>query len=152
MSMVEELKKAIQGAQDNLYSRHDSPESVFLRDHGQALVESVEDAERWRKVRKAPLGAAGTPCVVMPKSERSGDFINGADADAAVDGMPWPVAPTFTVSELQELIVPFEIAHNVCGPDTEYGKGYGDACGDIVHSVNKIIDLARTKAGAGGGS
>ncbi|MGE7138356.1 hypothetical protein ACQKIE_12075 [Luteibacter sp. NPDC031894] len=115
----------------------------FILDHGPALLEAVVDAERWRKVRNAPIGVAGTPCIAVPSGPKHGEYANGEDADAAVDGMPYPEPSTLTIDSIRELIVPFEIAHNICGPDTEYAKGYGDACGDIVHSVTNAIDRAR---------
>jgi hypothetical protein len=58
--MVEELKAAIAQAVDNAkWFDHGSPDEStgdrFLRDHGQALVEALADAERWRHARACPV-------------------------------------------------------------------------------------------------
>jgi hypothetical protein len=65
MSMVEELKAAIASVRD-AYAKTDTRGSSeaydlaysrafdLIRDHGQALVEAVADAERWRHARACP--------------------------------------------------------------------------------------------------
>lgn len=54
-----------------------------------ALVDELRpDAERWRALRGIPyerLGNAGVPCVALPDSHNSGDYLTGEDADEAVD-------------------------------------------------------------------
>jgi|GEM_PF-6843109 len=100
------------------------------------------DAVRYRKLRAAPLGEPGMPCIAIPKSKRDGTFVNGADADAAIDGIALPDASLLLEHRLAEAIVPFEIAHNVCGPGTEYARGYGDACGDVVKAIRPLLAAA----------
>lgn len=47
-------------------------------------------ADRWCAVRDVPndqLGAVGIPCIALPSGLKSGDYLNGQDADDAVDHM-----------------------------------------------------------------
>jgi hypothetical protein len=85
MSLREELKASIQVAE---WMKHDSGDTtcgVFLRDHGQALLDAMEDAERYRWLRDA------SDCeieVYIPTDKNPSGF--GAwhshkDKDAAID-------------------------------------------------------------------
>lgn len=143
MARLERLGEPYGSGWNDFYNRC----AELIRTHGPALVEALRDAERWRKTRNAPIGVPGVPCLAMPEGERSGHYVNGEHADAAIDGMPWPETSHIAIAAIKDLLIPYEIAHNVCGPETEYARGYGDACGDIVKSVNDAIDQARAEGG-----
>lgn len=51
------------------------------------LQRDAQDAALWRTLRDVPddrLGEPGIPCVAMPSGPRSGEYLNGADAEMAV--------------------------------------------------------------------
>jgi len=102
----------------------------------------VEDAERYRKVRNAPIGVAGVPCIALPTGDRSGDFVNGEHADAVVDGLPLSevVATTVPVEAIRNVIDTMQIARDVKtdnGGDWE--TGYACAVDSICESLTAII-------------
>jgi len=62
----------------NIFSR----EAKRLRDEATRI-----DAERYRFLRSQPCegGPWGIPRIAVPESETRGEFVNEADADAAID-------------------------------------------------------------------
>lgn len=52
---------------------------------------NARDAWRYRNLRAAPVGVPGVPCIAIPVSATSGDYLSGEHADAAVDGFDIPV-------------------------------------------------------------
>lgn len=128
------VRKAYADGYDVGYAHGKGAANPFMPD------DVAKEAERYRKLRAAPLGEPGVACIALPRSARSGDFINGVEADAAIDGLPLPDPTQSLEWKLRDAIIPFEIAHNMCGPDTEYARGYGDACGDIVEAIKPLTE------------
>jgi hypothetical protein len=87
MTLREDLEKAIYEAHANYLSRHDSPVHVFLRDHGQALVEILEDSERYRAIRAFHSGALGDKKATVVFWNDHGPYepSYGPDLDSAID-------------------------------------------------------------------
>ncbi|NID15431.1 hypothetical protein [Luteibacter yeojuensis] len=102
----------------------------------------ARDATRYRKLCNSQMGVPGVACIALPSGPRSGDYVTAEDADAAVDGLPLPDPRDAIESKLRDALIPFEIAHNVAGPETEYARGYGDACGDIVAAMRPLLAAA----------
>lgn len=125
MSMVEELKFLIEAQKD--YDRRETlshwktlsnSAHRFLRDHGQAIVEAVEDAERYRWLRQR--------MAVRKEMNMHGEAL---DALTMRPGMGF----------LKSTIDP--------------AKGWTMPIFFVEHCerVDTAIDIARTKASAGGG-
>lgn len=104
----------------------------------QGLV--MKDAERYLKLRNAPLGVDGVPCVALPKGERSGDYINADYLDAAVDGMPMGES---IEEKIQGVIESHEIAKGVKTDNGEdWENGYAFAVESMLGDLNALIAKA----------
>jgi hypothetical protein len=63
------------------------PNADTLEDHPETLA-AKKDAARYRFIRDVlpeNLGVSGVPCVALPESLKSGDYLSGDDADCAID-------------------------------------------------------------------
>jgi hypothetical protein len=70
---------------DGIALRLDYAESALAAERERAEA-NARDAGRYRALRESPLYEPyGTPRIALPTSRMKGDFINGEDADAAID-------------------------------------------------------------------
>lgn len=100
----------------------------------------MKDAERYLKLRNAPLGVDGVPCVALPKGERSGDYINDDYLDAAVDGMPMGES---IEEKIQGVIESHEIAKGVKTDNGEdWENGYAFAVESMLGDLTALIAKA----------
>lgn len=82
MSLREELHKVVS---DVFAGKDVTEESLnFLYDHGQALVEAVADADRWREFRRMSVTVDQDALAAFEAALPVGD-ITEADLDAALD-------------------------------------------------------------------
>lgn len=95
------------------------------------------DAERYRKLRNAPLGVSGVPCIAIPKGDNSGDFVNYDEADAVVDGT---VTALPIVDLVKAVVSSHETARNIrTDRSDEWEAGYAFAVDSICGELTAII-------------
>ena len=87
--MIEELKAVLSRVRtsDGRISQDDHYASIFLRDHGQALVEALADAERYRWLRDEAGETYDGPYIAGKKAKPfAGEgWLTGEDADTSID-------------------------------------------------------------------
>lgn len=78
-----------------LYTHHAAQEAAKPVERAKSKRAVFEDANardawRYRRLRSAPVGVPGVPCIAVPASAMSGEYVNAEQADAAVDEAEMP--------------------------------------------------------------